>query len=301
MLALAWIPATLLAALAQVGRNGLQAGLVKEIGTLGATQVRFIFGLPFALLILAAGRMLLGEGAPAFTGAAMGYALLGAVAQIAATALMLMAMARRSFGVAYAYIKTEPVLVALFGLVLLGDRLASIGWAGIVIATGGILLVSIDPRNWRALVTEWRPMALGIAAGGGFGLSAVAFRGAITALEGGSAFNHALTIMAMSLAIQSVLLGGWLLAFDRPAFIGSLRVWRQSLGAGFLGALATAAWFVAFSLTAAANVRTLALAEMPAAALVSRKVSGRALGPREWAGLLLVMGGIALMMAQAVG
>ncbi|OJY69891.1 MAG: multidrug DMT transporter permease [Sphingobium sp. 66-54] len=300
MLALAWIPATLLAALAQVGRNGLQAGLVDEIGTLGATQVRFIFGLPFALLILAAGRMLLGEGAPTFTGAAMGYALLGAVAQIAATALMLMAMARRSFGVAYAYIKTEPILVALFGLALLGDRLAAIGWAGIVIATGGILLVSIDPRNWRALVTEWRPMALGIAAGGGFGLSAVAFRGAITALEGGSAFNHALTIMTVSLAIQSLLLGAWLLAFDRRAFIGSLRVWRQSLGAGFLGALATAAWFVAFSLTAAANVRTLALAEMPAAALVSRKVSGRALGPREWVGLALVMGGIALMMAQAV-
>lgn len=301
MFALAWIPATLLAALAQVGRNGLQAGLVNEIGTLGATQVRFIFGLPFALLILAAGRALLGEGAPTFTDTAMGYVLLGAVAQIAATALMLMAMARRSFGVAYAYIKTEPILVALFGLALLGDRLAAIGWAGIVIATGGILLVSIDPRNWRALVTEWRPMALGIAAGGGFGLSAVAFRGAITALEGGSAFNHALTIMVVGLAIQSVLLGAWLLAFDRRAFVGSLRVWRQSLGAGFLGALATAAWFVAFSLTAAANVRTLALAEMPAAALVSRRVSGRALGPREWAGLALVMGGIALMMAQAVG
>jgi len=296
-----WIPATLLAAFAQVARNGLQAGLVKEIGTLGATQVRFIFGLPFALLMLAAGRTMLGEGAPTFTGTAMGYALLGAVAQIAATALMLMAMAQRSFGVAYAYIKTEPILVALFGLALLGDRLAAIGWAGIVIATAGILLVSIDPRQARAIVTEWRPMALGIAAGGGFGLSAVSFRGAITALEGGSAFNHALTIMVVSLTIQSLLLGIWLLAFDRRAFIGSLRVWRQSLGAGFLGALATAAWFVAFSLTAAANVRTLALAEMPAAALVSRRVSGRPLGPREWTGLLLVMGGIALMMAQAVG
>jgi len=299
--ALAWIPATLLAAGAQVARNGLQAGLVSEIGTLGATQVRFIFGLPFALAMLAAGRALLGEGSPAFTGEAIGFVLLGAVAQIAATALMLMAMARRTFGVAYAYIKTEPILVALFGLILLGDRLAPLGWAGILIATAGILLVSVDPRDWRALVREWPPMALGIAAGAGFGLSAVAFRGAITALEGGSAFNHALTIMAVSLAIQSVLLGGWLLAFDRRAFIGSLRVWRQSLGAGFLGALATAGWFVAFSLTAAANVRTLALAEMPAAALVSRRVSGRALGAREYGGIALVMAGIALMLSQALG
>lgn len=303
--ALTWIGATLLAALAQVARNGLQAGLVREIGTLGATQVRFIFGLPFALLMLAIGRLLLGEGSPAFTGEALGFLLLGAVAQIGATALMLMAMARRAFGVAYAYIKTEPILVALFGLVLLGDRLAALGWAGILIATAGILLVSIDPRDWRALLREGPPMALGIAAGAGFGLSAVAFRGAINALGTGpgdpSALNRALTIMAASLAIQTLLLGIWLLAFDRRAFLDSLRVWRQSLGAGFLGALATGAWFVAFSLTAAANVRTLALAEMPAAALLSRKVSGRALGKREYGGIALVMAGIALMLSQAIG
>src|SRR5437868_3917449 len=47
-----WVPLTLVAAALQVVRNGAQANLTGKIGTLGATQVRFVFGLPFALLFL---------------------------------------------------------------------------------------------------------------------------------------------------------------------------------------------------------------------------------------------------------
>lgn len=301
MAPLLWIPATLVAALAQVGRNGLQAGLTRSIGTLGATQVRFLFGLPFAMLLLLAAHLLLGEPLPTLTGTALSYALLGALAQIAATALMLVAMAQRAFGVAYAYIKTEPILVALFGVALLGDRLAPLAWVGIVLATAGILTVSVDPRAWRSLLSEGRPMAVGIASGACFGLSSVAFRGAITGLEEGSALIRAFTVLVLSLAIQSAVLAVWLALFDRKAFTGSLRVWRESLSAGFLGALASAGWFLAFSLTAAANVRTLALIEMPVAGWVNRRISGNPLTAREWLGTLLVMGGIALLMSQVVG
>jgi len=301
MFALLWIPFTLTAALAQVGRNGLQANLTRQIGTLGATQVRFIFGLPFALLFLVTARLLLGEGAPHAGPAAYAYMLLGAVTQIAATALMLIAMARKAFGVAYAYIKTEPVLVALFGVLLLGDHLAPLAWAGIVVATAGIIIVSVDPRHWRALLTEWQPMTIGIASGALFGIASVAFRGAIVSLDGGSPLNRALTIMVMSLIVQCILLGAWLFFRDRKAFTGSLLIWRESLGAGFLGALATACWNSGLSLTAAANVRTLGLIEMPVAGWFNRRVSGTHLGRREWFGTLLVMGGIGLLMSQAVG
>lgn len=298
---LLWVPATLLAASAQVARNGLQARLTREIGTLGATQVRFIYGLPFALLFWLASWAIIGTDLPRMGATAIGYMLLGAVTQIAATALMLVAMAQRAFGVAYAYIKTEPILVALFGVLLLGDHLAPLAWVGILVATGGILIVSIDPRSWASLFHEWRPMAVGIASGAFFGLASVAYRGAIVAVESDSGLMRALTVLVAALIVQCVLLGLWLALFDRRAFTGSLRIWRESLGAGFLGALATAGWNSALSLTAAANVRTLGLIEMPIAALVNRRVSGRALGAREWSGILLVAGGIALMMSQALG
>ena len=48
-----WIAASLIAALAQTGRNAAQAGLTGRLGTVGATGVRFLFGLPFVLIFLA--------------------------------------------------------------------------------------------------------------------------------------------------------------------------------------------------------------------------------------------------------
>ncbi|MBO9669388.1 MAG: DMT family transporter [Sphingobium sp.] len=297
---LLWIPVTIVAGSAQVLRNGMQAKLTRQIGTLGATQVRFIYGLPFAILFWLVAWTLIGGPMPRFTQAATGYALLGAVTQIAATALMLVAMTQRAFGVAYAYIKTEPVLVALFGVLLLGDHLTALAWLGIVIATAGILVVSVDPRAWRQLFTEWQPMAVGIGSGAFFGLASVAFRGAIVAMDGGGAFMRALTVMVVVLIIQSLMLGTWLLLKDRRAFTGSLRIWRESLVAGFMGALATACWNTALSLTAAANVRTLGLVEMPIAGWFNHRVSGTPLSPREWAGTLIVMAGIGLLMTQAI-
>ncbi len=297
---LLWIPVTLVAGSAQVLRNGLQAKLTREIGTLGAAQVRFIYGLPFAILLWLAAWAISGGPLPRFTEAATGYALLGAVAQIAATALMLIAMSQRAFGVAYAYIKTEPVLVALFGVLLLGDHLTLLAWLGIVIATTGILVVSVDPRAWRLLITEWQPMAIGIASGAFFGLASVAFRGAIVSMDGGGPLMRALTVMVAILVVQSLMLGAWLLLKDRRAFTGSLRIWRESLVAGFMGALATACWNIALSLTAAANVRTLGLIEMPIAGWFNHRVSGEPLSRREWAGTLIVMGGITLLMTQAI-
>jgi len=297
---LLWIPVTIVAGSAQVLRNGLQAKLTREIGTLGATQVRFIYGLPFAILFWLAVWALIGGPMPRFNQAAAGYALLGAVTQIAATALMLVAMTQRAFGVAYAYIKTEPVLVALFGVLLLGDHLTALAWLGIVLATAGILIVSVDPRAWRQIFTEWQPMAVGIASGAFFGLASVAFRGAIVAMDGGGAFMRALTVMVVVLIVQSLMLGTWLALKDRRAFTGSLRIWRESLVAGFMGALATACWNTALSLTAAANVRTLGLVEMPIAGWFNHRVSGTPLSPREWAGTLIVMAGIGLLMTQAI-
>lgn len=297
---LLWIPVTIVAGSAQVLRNGLQAKLTREIGTLGATQVRFIYGLPFAILFWLVAWGLIGGPMPRFTPVATGYALLGAVTQIAATALMLVAMTQRAFGVAYAYIKTEPVLVALFGVLLLGDHLTALAWLGIVVATAGILIVSVDPRAWRQLFTEWQPMAVGIASGAFFGLASVAFRGAIVAMDGGGAFMRALTVMVVVLIVQSLMLGAWLALKDRRAFTGSLRIWRESLVAGFMGALATACWNTALSLTAAANVRTLGLVEMPIAGWFNHRVSGTPLSSREWAGTLIVMAGIGLLMTQAI-
>ena len=104
-----WKPITLFASLAQVLRNGSQASLTSKIGTLGATQVRFIFGLPFAVLFFILSLYIFDETVPQITTASLSWAIVGAVSQIGATALMLLVMHRRAFGVAYAC-RAEPRL-----------------------------------------------------------------------------------------------------------------------------------------------------------------------------------------------
>ena len=294
--ALLWVPFTIGAALAQVVRNGAQAGLTTKIDTMGATQVRFVFGLPFAILFYA-GLLMLRDIAPVtlnlrsvvFVGA-------GALCQIGATALMLVVMRQRAFGVAYAYIKTEPVLVAVMGAVLIGDRLPLLGWAAVMIVTVGVMLAAVKPGHWRELTRETRMIAAGVAAGGLFGLSAIAFRAGIGALEHGDFLVRSLAALVLALAIQCMVLGIWLGLRDRAAFAGSLREWRQSLGAGLMGAVASACWFTAFSLTAAANVRTLGLIEIPLAALFAGRLTGKGVSRAEALGLGTVMAGVGLLL-----
>lgn len=296
---LLWVPFTLAAAAGQVLRNGAQAQLTAKIGTLGATQVRFVFGLPFAVAFLGLAHAFTGESLPPVSAAAVGWALLGGVSQIAATALMLIVMDRRAFGVAYAYIKTEPVLVAVLGAILIGDRLSAPAWLAIGTVTIGVLLVSTKAGEVRNLVREGRMIATGLVAGAFFGLSAIAFRGAIIALPEGGFLIRALTVVVMGLSIQTGLLGIWLALRDRAAFVGALREWRVSIWAGFLGAFASAGWFIAFSLTAAANVRTLALVELPLAGLLSGRLTGRRMAWRELAGLAVVLAGLAILLVTA--
>lgn len=296
-LSLLWVPATLAAAMAQTARNALQRGLTETLGTIGATQVRFVFGLPFALIFLAVVAFVTGERLPAAGPGFLPFVLLGALAQIGATALMLAAMRERSFSVVTAYVKTEPVQTAVFGLVVLGEPLTGPMLAAILVATAGVFLVSYRP----GLLTGGglRPVLLGIMAGGLFGLAAIGFRGGILALTSGSFLIKATTTLVVGLAIQTIVLALWLALFDRSMLLKLLQTWRSSVGAGFLGALASQFWFIGFALTSAANVRTLALVEIIMAQIVSRRLFSQTLGRREGVGLAAIVAGVALLLATS--
>ena len=47
-----WAVCALAAAAVQTARNVMQRQLTERLGTVGATHVRFLFGLPFALVFL---------------------------------------------------------------------------------------------------------------------------------------------------------------------------------------------------------------------------------------------------------
>src|SRR5215467_14641032 len=179
-----WALFTIFAAAAQTVRNATQRELTAKLGTVGATHVRFLFGFPFALVFLAPVMIALGQEPPRPPLVFWPWAIVGALAQVAATALMLAAMNDRSFVVVYAYIKTEPVQVALFGLLFLGDVVTPVIAAAIVIATAGVIVMSLKGSALGgASGGSWRPTVLGLSAGACFALSAIGFRGAILNLH----------------------------------------------------------------------------------------------------------------------
>jgi drug/metabolite transporter (DMT)-like permease len=289
--AYAWAVFTVAAAAAQTARNAMQRGLTAKVGVAAASWARFIFALPFALISLAA-VLSFEAGAIALEPGFAPWLLVGSVAQMAGTATMLMSMRERAFVTVVAYTKTEPLQVAAFSLVFLAESLTPVRLGAVLIGTLGVMLMSW-PRGRERSARDWRSASWGIAAGAGFAMAAVGYRGAILHVTGVSFLTAATFSLAATLTVQTVLSFAWLLAADRPALRGLFRAWRESVPAGLAGAVASQFWFLAFALHSPAAVRTLGLVEVVFAQLVSWRVFRERIGPREAAGLLLL--GIAVV------
>ena len=303
----AWIPIVVAAAAAQTARNAAQRTLTAQVGTLGATLVRFLYGLPFTMLAVAVLQLLPGAPAelPDFGPAFFGWVAFGAVSQVAATALLLAAMKERNFIVAVTYSKTEVLQVALFATLFLHEIP---GWATLLaigVASTGVLMLSLPQRTagepGRGTAARgWggRLALLGLASGAGFALSAVGYRGAALQLPQLSPLLVAAWIVLLAQALQSLLLGGWLCWRSRESLRGIRRAWRISLLAGLMGAVASVGWSTGFAIRPAADVRTLGLVEVLFSYLVSLRLFREKLGLAERAGLVLVAIGLVVVCAR---
>jgi len=291
---LLWIPFTVLAAACQTARNAMQRELTAKLGTVGATHVRFLFGFPFALVFLAGVFMATGLPMPVLPWMFWPWAVVGAGAQILATALMLATMNDRSFVVTIAYIKTEAIQAAIFGLIFLGDPLTIGMVVAILIATAGVVTMSLKGKG--AIEGGYRPVALGLFSGAAFAISAVGYRGAILSLELPSFLLAATLTLAIGLILQAGLLTLYLALRDRAVLAAIARAWRPSLFAGFMGATASEFWFLAFALTSVANVRTLALVEVLFAQAITIFAFKQATTTRDALGIALIAAGVLLLI-----
>lgn len=296
-----WIPLTLFAAAAQTVRNTAQRHLTAELGTLGATLVRFLYGMPVLALWLCLVLLLGGHPQPTLTLAFAGWVVVAALSQMAGTALLLRAMEERSFAIGLVYSKSEVIQVALFSVLFLGETISALAIAAIVVATLGVVLLSPRPPAVDGTRRGWAdPAALfGLASGSAFAISVVGYRGANLALEAGSPFLAAAETLFWSQLLQTVLLTGWLLARNPSIVLGVLRQWRVSAFAGVAGASASLANVTALALAPASQVRTLILIEVVFSYFVSRRVFRESTNRRELAGIILVMVGVVLIVSNA--
>ena len=298
-----WILLVVIAAFAQTLRNAAQKRVAGTQGPLPATLVRFVFGLPFACLWLWAVIATIGV-SPQLNWHFLAWNALGAIGQLIATALLLMAMAQRNFVVSVVYSKTEVVQLVPLAWLLLGDAVSTASMFAVLIATVGVVILSVDSSKLKDLrfADSLRSPAAGygFASGTAFALSILGYRGAALALPETPAFVTGAVGLVCAQTLQTVLLGSWLY-FRQPGALRALAgEWRLSVAAGALGSIASVGWLTAVALHAVAEVRTLGLIEILFSYAVSRKLLKEKVAGSEIIGGLLIMAGVVLICIVAL-
>jgi drug/metabolite transporter (DMT)-like permease len=287
-----WIFLTMAAAPLQVARNALQRGLVGDAGPWGATLVRFLFGLPFSLAVFVVVALGTPHAHPVVS-ARFGLAVAaGAIAQVGATAALLVAMRRSGFAVATFMQQSSLPLAALMGAVVLRDALRPLQWAGLAATTLALSLLSWPKRtDGRAAVVG---SMYGLASGAAFAVALNAYRLAGEALEPAHPIYSATAALVAAQALQSIVMSA-LLAAIRPQALRAVGAsWRSSLGAGLFGTAASACWFSALALAPAGQVRAVGVIEGPIAAAAAHRLFRERLTLRQIAGGTLAAVGVAM-------
>jgi drug/metabolite transporter (DMT)-like permease len=287
-----WIILTAAAAPLQVARNVLQRGLIGDAGPWGATLVRFLFGLPFSMAIFTVAALLTPDAAPHPTARFWIAISLGALAQVGATASLLVAMHRSGFAVATFMQQSSLPLAALMGLLVFHDHLSAQAWTGVALTTLGLAVLSwpkADAARGAVLGS-----LLGLVSGGAFAIALNAYRQSGLALEPHHPLYSAAAGVCVAQALQSTLLLTCL-AFTQPQALRAVAAsWKQSLGAGFFGAAASACWFAALALAPAGAVRAVGVVEAPIAAAAGRRLFKERLTLRQAAGGLATALGVVM-------
>ncbi|WP_022682030.1 DMT family transporter [Sphingobium bisphenolivorans] len=299
-----WLPATLLAGATQAWRTAVQRRVSHSLSVNGAGLVRYLYGLPFALLLLGGYRLLTGGQMPSPDPSFLLFCVGGGLAQIIATNLLIMAFAHRNFVVGTAYSKTEAVQGAILSFLLMGERLHPLAWAGIGCGVMGVMLLSTGGKRMSLLdlgKALKQPAALtGIASGFFFALTAVAIRRATQEVASPDPIFAALLVLCVTVALQTVMQGGYLLLRE-PAEMGKvLASWRVSGQVGLLSAVGSACWFTGFATAPVALVRIVGQVEVGFTLAFGHFYLGEKVKRSEITALLLIAGGVVLALAGSL-
>jgi drug/metabolite transporter (DMT)-like permease len=295
-----WIPITIGAATAQTLRFMLQKRLKgMALSTAGATFARFIYSSPLVAVIAITYATASGQGLPAIPAAFWPYAFAGGMSQILATMCVVALFSHRNFAVGITFKKTEVLLSALFGFLILGDTFTPLTIVAMMIGLAGVILLSDPPGGigpWHQRIFN-RATALGLGAGVLFGISGNGYRGASLSLAEGDVFYRAIITLALVTAFQTIAMALWLVWRERGEVGRVLAAWRVAGLVGITSMIGSICWFTAFTLQNAAYVNAVGQIELLFSLMIGAFVFGEKVSLREWQGLaLLTVSIIALVL-----
>ena len=248
---------TIAGAFLQNIRSLLQRKVTDSLSINGASFVRFFYAIPFAFAAFA---IFVGDD-PKTSFLFFLYVFVGGVAQIIGTSCLIAAVVGGNFSVGTTLSKTEAVQAALFGLLVLGDRISLAVAAGIGISLLGVILLTANDLSAFSK-TPRRALRLGLISGSGFAVAAVCFRGASLSLGGGEFIERAAVTVLCAVVFQSMIMGTYLKIREPGELNKVLANWKVSAIIGGVGMIASLCWFSAMTLNNAAIVRAVGQVEL---------------------------------------
>ncbi len=289
-----WVIVSVFAAFMQNLRFMLQKHLKStKLSTGGATFSRFLFSAPLVAVMAATYLWATGAELPAFSSRFFGFAMVGGVTQIIATACVVALFAQRNFTVGIALKKSEVILTALVGLAVLGEAVSLAGVIAIVIGFVGVILLSDPPDRTEATSIRDRlfnaASGYGLASGLFFGFSAIGYRGASLEIASEDPLLRAMVTLSFVTAWQVLVMLVWLRSFDAGEITRVIATWRVSILVGITSMLGSLGWFTAFTLQNAAYVKAVGQIELVFTFLASYFVFKEKSSAREVIGILLLV------------
>jgi len=286
-----WFLLTLCGAFLQNLRSLLQRKVTDSLSINGASFVRFLFAIPFAVLICM-------FSIDTFTGVSdkfLLYVVLGGIAQIVGTSCLIAAVVQGNFSVGTTLSKTEAAQAALFGLVVLGDSVSLSVALGIAVSLLGVVCLSSNATELLSRLSR-RALALGLVSGTGFAIAAVCFRGASLSLDGGTFFERAAVTVLSAVILQSLIMGVYLMVREPGQLSKVLEHWKISSVIGGIGMFASLCWFSAMTLNSAAIVRAVGQVELLFTLVTTIFWFKEKIRFSQLVGMLLIVGGIWLLV-----
>ncbi|SLN28284.1 DMT family transporter [Roseisalinus antarcticus] len=293
-----WVYITFGAAAAQTVRFMLQKRLsAGRLSAAGTTFARFVYSAPLVAGLAFGYAATSGQGLPSVPAAFWPYAMAGGLAQILATVCVVVLFGQRNFAVGITFKKTEVLLSALVGVVVLGEGISWRALGAILIGLVGVLLLSDTPSAARWHRRIWnRAAGLGLASGLFFGISGVGYRGAALSLPEGDALMRALVTLMVVTALQTLALGGWLLWRQRGEVGRVFAAWRVAGLVGVMSMIGSVCWFTAFALQTVALVNAVGQVELILSALATVLVFGERISRREGIGMVILVVSIVMLI-----
>lgn len=295
-----WVILSVAAAFFQNLRSALQKHLKGKLSNVGAAYSRFLYALPFSIIYLFAVRLITKNELPQLNLTFFMYALAGSIAQILFTVLLLWMFSFKSFAVGTTFSKLEIVIIALLGTLILQDELNSIAIIAILICATGVVALTAGQTGLRlrniASTLISRETTTGLSCAFFLGASVVCFRGASLSLQSDSFIMSAATTLAVTLIVQTLLMGLWIVWREPDQLRALVREWRWASIVGAAGVLTSIGWFTAFTLQNASYVRAVGTIELLFTYLFSTRIFREKVTGLEITGMLLVVAGIILLL-----